>query len=281
MVCSRIHLGVGFFLNLELKKRYFIFFGFFFGILSILYGLTASNKKEIFISENEISSLISSWTNQMGRQPNNDEVTRIINNLINEEVLYREALVLGLDKDDIIIKRRLAQKINFLKSGQFSFNQSEKELMSYYQKNRDNYKEVIKYSFSHIFFSKDNDGANRANLFFQDQNGNLDNLSGDPYLLGNNFFDRTLSQIDTDFGYNFSKNFLNKEINKWYGPYESTHGNHIIIIKNIVPENVLEFEEIKEEVVKNYIQKEKLIEMNKYISSLKDKYKITIQNYEN
>ena len=70
-------------------------------------------------------------------------------------------------------------------------------------------------------------------------------------------------------------------INKWYGPYESTHGNHIIIIKNIVPENVLEFEEIKEEVLKNYIQKEKLIEMNKYISSLKDKYKITIQNYEN
>ena len=85
----------------------------------------------------------------------------------------------------------------------------------------------------------------------------------------------------TDFGYNFSKNFLNKGIDKWYGPYESTHGNHIINIKNIVPENVLEFEEIKEEVLKNYIQKEKLIEMNKYISSLKDKYKISIQNYEN
>ena len=49
----------------------------------------------------------------MGRQPNNDEVTRIIDNLVNEEVLYREALILGLDKDDIIIKRRLAQKINF------------------------------------------------------------------------------------------------------------------------------------------------------------------------
>ena len=43
----------------------------------------------------------------------------------------------------------------------------------------------------------------------------------------------------------------------------------------------MEFEEIKEEVLKNYIQKEKFIEMNKYISSLKDKYKITIQNYEN
>jgi len=217
----------------------------------------------------------------MGRQPNNDEVTRIINNLVNEEVLYREALVLGLDKDDLIIKRRLAQKIDFLKSGQFSIIPSEKELMSYHQKNRENYKEAIKYSFSHIFFSKDNDGANRANLFFQEQDGNLGNLSGDPHLLGNNFFDRTLSQIDIDFGYNFSKNFLNKEINKWYGPYESTHGNHIIIIKNIVPENVLEFEEIKEEVLKNYIQKEKLIEMNKYTASLKEKYKITIQNYEN
>ena len=59
--------------------------------------------------------MVSAWESQVGRKPTEDEITRIINNLIEEEILYREALLLGLDQEDRIIKRRLAQKISFLK----------------------------------------------------------------------------------------------------------------------------------------------------------------------
>ena len=70
---------------------------------------------KIIIPDDEILSLIDTWRDQVGRDPSDEEIVRIINNLVNEEILYREALKLELDKNDRIIKRRLAQKVEFLK----------------------------------------------------------------------------------------------------------------------------------------------------------------------
>ena len=76
---------------------------------------TSTRDKTITLYDDEIDSLIETWTAQVGRPPNDQDIKGIINQLVEEEILYREALKLGLDKDDIIIKRRLAQKIGFLK----------------------------------------------------------------------------------------------------------------------------------------------------------------------
>ena len=78
----------------------------FFIIGLILYlidiGLNYNDEKEIYISDQEIISLVSAWKSQVGRNPNDDEITRIINNLVEEEILYREALKLGLDRDCLL-----------------------------------------------------------------------------------------------------------------------------------------------------------------------------------
>ena len=68
------------------------------------------DSNSVFISDQRINTLISSWNTQVGRDPSPDELIGLINNTIEEEILYREALKLGLDQDDIIIKRRLVQK---------------------------------------------------------------------------------------------------------------------------------------------------------------------------
>ena len=76
---------------------------------------SSNQDKTIILYDDEINSLIETWTAQVGRPPNKQDFQGIINQLVEEEILYREALKLDLDKDDIIIKRRLAQKIGFLK----------------------------------------------------------------------------------------------------------------------------------------------------------------------
>ena len=115
----------------------------FFIIGLILYlidiGLNYNDEKEIFISDQEIISLVSAWKSQVGRNPNDDEITRIINNLVEEEILYREALKLGLDREDRIIKRRLAQKISFLKQESIPNAPSNDDLIEYFKKNSDKY----------------------------------------------------------------------------------------------------------------------------------------------
>ena len=69
------------------------------------------SSKDIVITDQEIKSLISAWKQQVGRNPSEDEIIRIINDYLEEEILYREAIALGLDKDDRIIKTICCNKI--------------------------------------------------------------------------------------------------------------------------------------------------------------------------
>ena len=116
--------------------------------------MNADQDKNIFISDQEILSLISAWKSQVGRDPTDDELARIINNLIDEEILYREALSMGLDQNDTIIKRRLAQKISFLKEESIPNTPSINELKAFFNKNKEKYFIQSSFSFNHYFFSK-------------------------------------------------------------------------------------------------------------------------------
>ena len=112
---------------------------------------------QIIIPDDEILGLIDTWRDQVGRDPSDEEIVRIINNLVNEEILYREAIKLGLDKNDIIIKRRLAQKIGFLRQEADSSLPSEKEVNDFYNQNTKKYFVDKRITFSHIYFSESKD----------------------------------------------------------------------------------------------------------------------------
>ena len=122
-----------------MKNKILVFFIIGFVLYLIDIGLNNYDDKEIFISDSEITSLITAWRSQVGRNPNDDEVARIINDLVQEEILYREALKLGLDKDDRIIKRRLAQKLSFLKQESVEKLPSSQELKDFFNDNKEKY----------------------------------------------------------------------------------------------------------------------------------------------
>ena len=143
-----------------MAKRLFIFL--LFGILILIADLTFNEESDnkITIFESEINSLIGTWVNQVGREPTLQEVDGIIKQLLDEEILYREAIKLGLDKNDIIIKRRLAQKIGFLRQEADSSLPSEEEVSNFYNKNIDKYFVGKRITFSHIYFSANGDDRN-------------------------------------------------------------------------------------------------------------------------
>ena len=143
-----------------MAKRLFIFL--LLGILILIADLTFNEESDnkITIFESEINSLIGTWVNQVGREPTLQEVDGIIKQLLDEEILYREAIKLGLDKNDIIIKRRLAQKIGFLRQEADSSLPSEEEVSNFYNKNIDKYFVGKRITFSHIYFSSNENDRN-------------------------------------------------------------------------------------------------------------------------
>ena len=152
-----------------MKRKIFTFvcIGLFIYLIDIGFN-SEENSKNIYISDQEITSLISAWKSQVGRNPTDDEIARIINNLVEEEILYREALLLDLDKEDRIIKRRLAQKITFLKQETLTDTPSNAELIEYYDLNKDKYYTKPTYSFTHYFYSAENNSKIRSELSFKE-----------------------------------------------------------------------------------------------------------------
>ena len=92
----------------------FLLLGFVIYFLDISMNYDEETK-DIYVSDQELDGLFAAWDSRVGRPPNEQEIFNIVNDYIEEEILYREALRLGLDQNDRIIKRRLAQKISFLK----------------------------------------------------------------------------------------------------------------------------------------------------------------------
>ena len=131
-------------------KKILVFLGI--GILILLIDLALNydeDRLNIFISDQEVESLISSWQLQVGRSPSKKDIKRIIDDIIKEEILYREALRLNLDLEDRIIKRRLAQKISFLREETSIAPPKSNELNKFFQKKLSSYIVPEKFTFTH------------------------------------------------------------------------------------------------------------------------------------
>tara|TARA_X000000368_G_C23054070_1_gene722976 strand:- start:1511 stop:2314 length:804 start_codon:yes stop_codon:yes gene_type:complete len=260
---------------LKKKITIFLILGFLIYFIDIFIN-EDENSKDIFISDQEINSLTNAWESQVGRPPNDDEIISIINDYVQEEILYREALNIGLDRDDRIIKRRLAQKITFLKQETFLEKPPLDEILNFYESNKDMYYINPTYSFTHYFFSIENNSETRANVFYKELNNNKILSKSDPFLLGKNFAYKSSNEIDRDFGMNFSENFNNLQLNIWHMPMKSSFGYHIVKIVDKKDGYLPKIDDIFMQVELDYsnIRKEQLLE--KYISDIKSEYNIII-----
>ena len=105
-----------------MPKKILIFLSIALFLYLFDWFLNSDDENMIYVSDNDIDFLVSTWNDQMQRPPNEEELKTIIENFIQNEVLYREALKLNLDSGDIIVKRRLVQKIRFFKTRRRSKN---------------------------------------------------------------------------------------------------------------------------------------------------------------
>lgn len=257
-----------------MKNKVFIFFiiGIFLYLIDI--GLNSDEDKNIYISDQEVISLINAWKSQVGREPTDDEISRIINNLVQEEILYREALSLGLEREDKIIKRRLAQKISFLKQESILKDFSQKEIIDFYKANRDKYYVPDSYTFTHKFFASNNNSKERAQNHLNNSNGLYEN--SDPFFLGKNFADVSSVEINSNFGSSFSSYFKNPPINQWIGPYKSSFGHHNLYITNYTPGFHPTLEEIYNQLLVDLNQLKRDSAISDFIKEVGPEYSVVI-----
>jgi hypothetical protein len=213
--------------------------------------------RQIVLTLDDLRQLQIGFAAQWQRPPTGQEMIGLIENRIKEEILYREALAMGLDKDDTIVKRRMAQKMEFLAEDVSAAHEpTTEELKVWFAKNTAMFTQPARATFRHLYFSPDRRGKSA----WSDAKTAIGKLSGkpagwpgaaalgDPFMFQDYLADRTPDQIAKDFGPPFAKALFVQKPGAWTGPIESGYGWHLVFIDSLMPERVSSFEEVEPDV---------------------------------
>jgi hypothetical protein len=160
------------------------------------------------ITSNEIAWLKETWSRQWQREPTRDELRGLVTDFLKEELLAREARALGLDQDDTIVRRRLAQKLEFLVQDTSTLAEpTEEDLRRFYEANPERFQTDARISFTQVFFSREKraNAATEANAALKDlaRGANAVDLS-DRILVDSDFVNADMQSVAGQFGREFA-----------------------------------------------------------------------------
>jgi peptidyl-prolyl cis-trans isomerase C len=242
-----------------------------------------ASPKQIVLSLDELATMEAYFESQWHRRPTQQEFQAMVEDKIKEEVLYREGLVMGLDKGDTIVKRRMAQKVQFLAEDVATAHEpSTAELKAWFEKNTDKFALPSRYSFRHVYFSPDKRGTNAhddatkalARIAGQPEDSPLIPSMADRFMFQDYYGDRAPSAIAKEFGPQFAVALEKLKPGSWQGPIESGFGWHLVFVDTVIPGRIPAFEEIESEVKIAWLSEQKAQAWQKAYQTMRAKYKV-------
>ncbi|HEY6354859.1 MAG TPA: peptidylprolyl isomerase, partial [Burkholderiaceae bacterium] len=239
--------------------------------------------QQIRLSYDDLSQMVLLYQAQWRRDPTPAELNQLVENRVQAEVLYREGLALGLDKDDEIVKRRMAQKMQFLAEDVAAAREpTSDELRSWYEKHRDAFAQSPRVSFRHLYFSPDRRGARARDdavaalvkLAGQSENSKVATALADRFMFQDYYRELAPENLGKEFGPKFALAVAKLPPGSWQGPVESGFGWHLVFVDAIVPSRAPEFEEIEPDVKTAWLAEQKAKGWEKSYKDLRAKYTV-------
>jgi parvulin-like peptidyl-prolyl isomerase len=238
----------------------------------------------IEISDDDVQQLALAWRAQWQRPPTADEMRGLLDDRIREEILYREALALGLDKGDTIVKRRLAQKMAFLAEDISSLRDpSAAALRAWFDKNRERFAQPGRVSFRHLYFSPDRRGeqaragATQALAALAGKPGNVRTAGlADKFMAQDYYVERDPEQVAEVFGVKFAQELVRLKPDRWQGPLESGLGWHLVFVEAIAPGRTPAFEEVEAAVKAEWIEAQRAEMRERAFDAMKARYEVVL-----
>jgi len=239
----------------------------------------------IVLTEDDLRQLQIAFTAQWRRPPTPEELAGLVNSKVREEILYREALALGLDKEDTIVKRRMAQKMDFLAEDLSDLREpTTEELRAWFEKNSQRFALPSRTTFRHLYFSPDRRGEHTR----ADAVSALNELAGkpedspaavalaDPFMFQDYYGDRTPEQLAKEFGPNFAQSLFQIKPGSWQGPIESGYGWHLVWVGSITPSRMPQFEEVEQDVKSKWIEEQRAETKRKMFEAMRTRYEVVL-----
>ncbi len=259
--------------------------GMVFALFSWMGEPESEAPRVIRLTGGDIEVMEKFWEKTHFRQPTEAELEGLIESRIKEEVLYREALALGMSEGDPLIRRRLAQKMEFISEGLLDAGEpNEADLRAYVNENPQKFQEPVRISFEHVYLNPERHGKNlhqdAQTLLVSIKNGHNSkkvSTAGDPILLNSHFDLITPTSLAGFFGEEFAQAIMELPPGEWQGPVRSAYGLHLVYIRERKEARMPEFHAIRNKVREALLEERRRDAANSLYESLRERYQIVVE----
>jgi PPIC-type PPIASE domain len=256
-----------------------------FGVFALVGDRGSERTGQIVVTPGHFEHLTISFTRTWQRPPTAQELAGLVEDYIRDEVLYREAVAMGLDRDDTIVRRRLRQKLEFLtEEAAETAPPSEEDLQAFLQQHPDAFRVEPRLAFQHVYLSRDHRGdatdAAAQQLLSQLTTGDTaaDTAAlGDPFLLPHEFALSSRSEIARLFGDAFATRLQDIEPGHWAGPIESGYGLHLVFVRERVDGRLPVLAEVREAVQREWLTARRKAMNEQFYQRLRAQYIVVVE----
>ena len=240
--------------------------------------------RQVRIGAGEVRWVTQTWARQWQREPTPEELRGLVMNLIKEELFSREAREMRLDENDTIVRRRLAQKLEFLVQDTARVAEpTEDDLRRFYAAHVERFSADGRISFTQVYFNRE-----RRKDAAQDARTMLARLSsatpadiataGDRLLVEAKFRDADEQTVASAFGPDFARAVFGLQPDAWHGPIESGYGLHLVYVTKAQPVHPRPYAEVRSQVLERWREQHQREGEERYFARLMQKYNVVVDD---
>jgi hypothetical protein len=260
---------------------HFLLIGF---ALFLYYELAGDNaeapSKGILIDRGQVQQLASNFERTWSRPPTSQELDVMVESHVREEVFYREAMAMGLDQNDPMVRRRMRMKLEFMLEDLSGQDANDEVLSDFLKQNPDRFRDEVQVSFRQVYLNPDQrpELENDANRLLSRLNDGGDpEALGDQTLVPRRYQQAPQSEVARDFGDQFAREVASLPAGVWRGPVYSPFGAHLIKIDSRTDARLPELAEIRGEVLRDYLAEKREQQKNLAYEKLREGYEVTVE----
>jgi hypothetical protein len=240
---------------------------------------------KIVVTPGKVEQLVTGFSRTWHRPPSQEEFDGLVEDYVKEEVFYREAVAMGLDKDDTIVRRRMRQKLEFLTEDTIAAAlPTDQDLQSWLDKHPDKFRVEPEVAFSQVYFntSRRGDSALAAASKVLAQlsragESTTGSESGDPTMLPHDVPLSRLGEVASVFGDEFVQQIAQLEPGRWAGPVQSGYGLHLVYVSERMEGRSRPLPEVREAVQREWVAEHRKEIANETYGKLREKYVIVVE----
>jgi hypothetical protein len=244
----------------------------------------APRAERVIITPGHVERLAQQWTRTHLRPPTAAELAGLVEQEIDEEIRYREAVAMGLDRDDLVIRKRLAVKMEFLTDDlAAAANPTEEQLQAFLRQHPNKFSTESLTNFAQVYLDRSRRGegapaeAERLLALLNDKAAPDWKTLGDPLPLPNEYESAAPAEVARLFGRDFPRKLSALPVGRWSGPVESGYGLHLVLVRGRTAGQTPPLDEVRDAVLSEW-QLAQREELNaNFRRQRRAKYVVTVQ----